>query len=278
MESVIQIHSFSHGEFRRLHIPNSFEFKPGLSLIECKKSSITNDLGILLKINFNPENVEKENRMRISMGIHEHNTANSNIEFSTQSKEYLLKRIFWKDQTSELSLTDLKTNEIVFDDEAGAILKNIKSPILLAPLGNYWGGASIIYFGNNQLSRNKMANMVTTWTKSLGYVIPKIEIDEYGNWYSNESWGSRRSYAGTKGWNNVVRLLKNLAQAVMRKDAKGSCPPLFIDFIHHLNYFELISVLDLVKGICRENQIQFIISMTEVPTTESNIHHISDYS
>ena len=63
MESVIQIHSFSHGEFRRVFVPNSFEFQPGLSLIECKKSIISNDLGILLKINFNPENVEMENRI-----------------------------------------------------------------------------------------------------------------------------------------------------------------------------------------------------------------------
>ena len=215
--------------------------------------------------------------MRISLGIDEHNATNCIIEFSTQSKEYLLKRIFWKDQTLELSLTDLKTNEIVFDDEAAAILKNIKSLILLASLGDYWGGASIIYFGNNQLSRNKMANIVTTWTKSLGYVIPKIEVDEYGNWYSNDCWESRRSNARIKGCNNVLHLLKNLAQAVMRKDAKGSCPPIFIDFNHRLNCFELISVLDLVKGICRENQIQFIISMIEVPTTESNIHHISEY-
>ena len=119
MEDITQIHSFSHGEFRRLYVPNSFEFEPGLSLIECKTQQGTVDFGVLLKICFNPENIENENREIISSRIEERNMNHCKIEFSTKSKDYLLKRIFWKDQTYELSITDQRTGSVVFDDEAG---------------------------------------------------------------------------------------------------------------------------------------------------------------
>ena len=109
MEDITQIHSFRHGEFRRLHVPNSFEFAPGLSLIECKNQVRSVDLGVLLKICFNPENIEKENRERFSMGLELQNANQSKIEFSTKSNDYLLNRIFWRYQTCELSLTDQRT-------------------------------------------------------------------------------------------------------------------------------------------------------------------------
>ena len=275
MESVIQIHSLSHGEFRRLTSPNSFEFPPGLSLIDCESTLVSGDLGVLLKICFNPTNVEKENRDRL-LGddeeiIHNH----CNIEFSTPTTDYLLKRIFWSDQTSELSLMDLKTNEVLFDDEAGAVLKNIISPILLASHGDYTTENSIVYNGNSPFSRARMGSMVTTWARTLGYTIPKIEVDEYGIWCTNDGWNTEAINYNLGGWTSAIHLLKNVSQAVVRKDIKGSCPPIYLGFDSYLGVFDQISLIDFVKGICKENQIQFIISMKGVPTTESNIQFIS---
>ena len=50
-----------------------------------------------------------------------------------------------------------------------------------------------------------------------------------------------------------LRILTNLAQAVMRKRTYGSCVPVFCTFnVESLNEFESIAMLDLIKNVSIE--------------------------
>ena len=136
----------------------------------------------------------------------------------------------------------------------------------------------MIYGGNSQFSKGRMGAMVTTWARTLGIATPAIEVDENGCWCTNDGYDTKPILPGRGGQSSAIHLLKNIAQAVVRKEVEGSCPPVYLDFYHHMSDFGLISLLDFIRGICKEKQIQFLISMKEVPSTEPNIQVISEHS
>ena len=72
-----------------------------------------------------------------------------------------------------------------------------------------------------------------------------------------------------------LKILTNLAQAVMRKRTYGTCVPVFCSFnVESLNEFEAIAMLDLIKNVSVEEGLQFIVGINSKPQINSMIDAI----
>ena len=93
----------------------------------------------------------------------------------------------------------------------------------------------------------------------------RIELDIGGRWSSSgdvDSFANRRLSSRAR-MPSPLRLLTNLAQAVMKKRTYGMSAPVFTPFnLETLNDFEAIAMMDLVRRVCKEESIQFILGIS----------------
>ena len=83
---------------------------------------------------------------------------------------------------------------------------------------------------------------------------------------------SQRIFASQESLSPHLRALSHLSQAVMRKRRYGKCQPVFTPFnVDRLNSFEAIAVLDLVKNVSIEENLQFIVGINSKPEIKSMI-------
>ena len=111
----------------------------------------------------------------------------------------------------------------------------------------------------------------------IGLGDARIELDIEGRWSSSgdvDSFASRRNAPRTM-MPSPLRLLTNLAQAVMKKRTYGMSAPIFTPFnVEALNEFEAIAMMDLVRNVCKEEGIQFIVGINSNSKTNSIINVI----
>ena len=75
--------------------------------------------------------------------------------------------------------------------------------------------------------------------------------------------------------NSFLLLISNLSQAVMKKRTYGRSSPYFFAFNSNLlTLDETLSVVDLVKKVCNEENIQVILAMNATPELASMINGI----
>ena len=121
-----------------------------------------------------------------------------------------------------------------------------------------------------------MASLANNWARMIGLVDSRIELDFEGRWSArgdSGSWG--RGMSARNRIPSPIRLLTNLAQAVMKKRTYGMSAPVFTPFnLETLNEFEGIAMMDLVKTVCKEENIQFIVGINSTSQTNSMIHAI----
>ena len=110
-----------------------------------------------------------------------------------------------------------------------------------------------------------MASLANNWARMIGLVETRIELDFEGRWSTSgdvDSFASRRHSSRTR-IPSPIRLLTNLAQAVMKKRTYGMSAPVFTPFnLETLNEFEGIAMMDLVRRVCKEESIQFIVGIS----------------
>ena len=122
-----------------------------------------------------------------------------------------------------------------------------------------------------------MASLANNWARMIGLVDSRIKLDFEGRWSSSsdvDSFANRRLSSRAR-MPSPLRLITNLAQAVMKKRTYGMSAPVFTPFnLETLNDFEAIAMMDLVRRVCKEESIQFIVGINSNSKTNSMINVI----
>ena len=197
------------------------------------------------------------------------------IRFKTDKHEYILQRCFIGQYSTEAKLQRIGSSITYQGQNVIQTLSKFNKPIVIAE-GDMFVNNSLIFKPLDSYSRTCMQSLSNNWARMVGFVDSRIELDFDGRWSTGEdcgSWGR-----GMNARNRIpspLRLLTNLAQAVMKKRTYGLTPPIFSPFnVATLGQFEAIAMMDLVQNVCKEEGIQFIVGINTTSETNSLINAI----
>ncbi|MCH2647999.1 MAG: hypothetical protein MKZ58_06565 [Candidatus Poseidoniaceae archaeon] len=284
METIREITSFSHDGLDYMWYPFSATLGPNNSVISAEHYY---EIGELLRFlnmifgtnNHHPEVVNRENignSVRFLIGDKPQRTLCS-ISFRTDKSEYKMQRYFIGEYSVEAKLQKIGTSIVYHGQDVIQVLCKLRKPFIV---GNdrLFINNSIIFKPIDNYSRSSMIALANNWARMIGFQDSRIGLDYAGKWSipsETESSSSSRRYVRSLVCSSPLRILTNLAQAVMRKRTYGTCVPIFCSFnLESLNEFESIAMLDLIKNVSIEEGLQFIVGINSKPQINSMIDTI----
>ncbi len=267
MESIREICSFSHNGIDYMWYPFSAELDPNNSIISAESYYEIGELLGLLKWmfatnNHHPELARRENigsTRRLLVGRNPRRTECS-VTFRTDRSEYRLRRCFVGQYSMEARLQKIGTSITYHGQDVIQVLSKFHKPFIVGDTPN---DKSLIFKPIDNYCRSAMIALANNWARMIGYQDSRIGLDYTGRWSTPDEFdllnSNRRS---TRASMSPLRILTNLAQAVMRKRTYGSCVPVFCSFnVESLNEFESIAMLDLIKNVSIEERLQFVVGI-----------------
>ena len=284
MESIREIVSFSHSGMSRMWYPFCATLSQNNSVISGENIYEISELLNMLRSmfatnNHSPDGVNKtdqriENRFS---SLRQKNRTTCSIVFRTEKNEYLLRRRFLGVFSVEATIQKLDSSVIYYGLDAIRTLGKFHKPFVVSG-DSIYAVNSLILKPDTEFSRTSMTAMANSWARMVGVNDPKIELDYNGKWSVPGDIDPLNPiiYPSKAELSPPLMVLTHLAQAVMRKRRFGNCPPVFTQFnINGLNPFEAIALLDLIKNVCIEENIQFIIGMNSNSEIDSVVEVIS---
>ena len=280
MESIREICSFSHDGIDHMWYPFSAELDPNNSIISTESYYEIGELLGLLKWmfttnNHHPELVRRENirsTRRLLIGRNPRRIECS-VTFRTDRSEYRLRRCFVGEYSVEARLQKIGTSITYHGDDVIQVLSKFHKPFIVGDRPN---DKSLIFKPIDNYCRSAMIALANNWARMIGYQDSRIGLDYAGRWSTPDQYdfsiSRRRSVRSSM---SPLKILTNLAQAVMRKRTYGTCVPVFCSFnVESLNEFEAIAMLDLIKNVSVEEGLQFIVGINSKPQINSMIDAI----
>ena len=280
MESIREICSFSHDGIDHMWYPFSAELDPNNSIISTESYYEIGELLGLLKWmfttnNHHPELVRRENirsTRRLLIGRNPRRIECS-VTFRTDRSEYRLRRCFVGEYSVEARLQKIGTSITYHGDDVIQVLSKFHKPFIVGDRPN---DKSLIFKPIDNYCRSAMIALANNWARMIGHQDSRIGLDYAGRWSTPDQYdfsiSRRRSVRSSM---SPLKILTNLAQAVMRKRTYGTCVPVFCSFnVESLNEFEAIAMLDLIKNVSVEEGLQFIVGINSKPQINSMIDAI----
>ena len=280
MESIREICSFSHDGIDYMWYPFSAELDPNNSIISTESYYEIGELLGLLKWmfttnNHHPELLRRENirsTRRLLIGRNPRRTECS-VTFRTDRSEYRLRRCFVGEYSVEARLQKIGTSITYHGHDVIQVLSKFHKPFIVGDRPN---DKSLIFKPIDNYCRSAMIALANNWARMIGYQDSRIGLDYAGRWSTPDQYdfsiSRRRSVRSSM---SPLKILTNLAQAVMRKRTYGTCVPVFCSFnVESLNEFEAIAMLDLIKNVSVEEGLQFIVGINSKPQINSMINAI----
>ena len=282
LETIREIIEFSHDGYGQMWYPFAASLEENNTTISAEYYFEINDMLTLIHSmfttnNHNPELVSKGNRkLSKEFLIGKTKKTVCAIRFKTDKSEYILQRCFIDQFSTEARLQKVGSTIIYHDENVIQMLSKFNKPIIIDDRGMFTN-SSLIFKPLDSYSRSCMTSLANNWARMIGLVDSRIELDIEGRWSTSgdvDSFASRRHSSRTR-IPSPLRLLTNLAQAVMKKRTYGMSAPVFTPFnVETLNEFEAIAMMDLVKTVCKEENIQFIVGINSTSQTNSMINAI----
>ena len=270
METIREIIEFSHDGYAQMWYPFSASLEENNTTISAEYYFEINDLLTLIRSmfttnNHNPELVSKGNiKLSKEFLIGKTKKTVCAIRFKTDKSEYILQRCFIDQFSTEARLQKVGSTIIYHGENVIQMLSKISKPIIIDDRGMHTN-SSLIFKPLDSFSRSCMASLANNWARMIGLVDSRIKLDFEGRWSSSsdvDSFANRRLSSRAR-MPSPLRLITNLAQAVMKKRTYGMSAPVFTPFnLETLNDFEAIAMMDLVRRVCKEESIQFIVGIS----------------
>ncbi len=282
METIREIIEFSHDGYGQMWYPFSALLEENNTTISAEYNFEISDLLTLIRAmfgtnNHEPEIMSKRNaKMSRKHLIRADKKTICTIRFRTDKNEYVLQKCFIGHYSTEARLQKIGSTITYHGQHVIQMLSKFNKPIIIDDRDMY-DNSSVIFKPINSYSRSCMVSLSNNWARMIGLVDSRIELDFEGRWSTSgdvDSFVSRRHSSRTRV-PSPLRLLTNLAQAVMKKRTYGMIAPIFTPFnVEQLNEFEAIAMMDLVRNICKEEGIQFIVGINSTAKTNSMIQAI----
>ena len=284
MESVTEIVSFSHDGIRRMWYPFSAKLDSNSTIISAENFYEIGELMMLIKSmfatnNHSPEMVSKPNIDGARKFIVGENTRRieCSVVFKTGKSQYFLQRCFFGNYSIEAKLQKVGSTVTYNDDEVIKMLSKFHKPFVIGD-ETLFGNGSMILKPDSDFTRSSLVALCNSWARMVGIHDSNLEVDHAGRWSATENQDgifSKRSRRRVKLTSPLPTLI-HLAQAVIRKRKFGICPPVFSPLnVERLNQFETIAFLDLIRNVCKEESLQFIVGVNSKPEVNSIIDVIS---
>lgn len=224
--------------------------------------------------NHSPEILSKQNvRLTKKHLIGNDRKTQCSIRFVTDDSEFLLQRCFIGPYSTEARLQKIGNSIVYRNHDVIQMLSKFGKPIVIDD-GGLFNNNSLIFKPIDNHTRKSLVALSNNWARMVGFVDSRLDIDYDGRWSTRgdvDAFGNRR-YSARNGAPSPLRLLANLAQAVMKKRVFGMCTPIFSPFnVDSLNDFEAITIIDLIRNICKEESLQFIVAINTNSNTNSMI-------
>ena len=281
METIREIIEFSHDGYGQMWYPFAASLEENNTTISAEYYFEISDLLTLMLAMFGTNNHQPEimsNRNAKMSRKHLVGLAKKTIctiRFRTEKSEYILHKCFIGHYSTEARLQKVGSTITYHGQNAIQTLGKFNKPIIIDDGGLYLNG-SLIFKPLDSYSRSCMVSLSNNWARMIGLGDARIELDFEGRWSTigeSGSWG--RGMSARNRIPSPLRLLTNLAQAVMKKRTYGMCAPVFTPFnVETLNEFEAIAMMDLVRNVCKEENIQFIVGINSTSQTNTMINAI----
>ncbi len=253
LESITELISFSFSHLDATFSPCSAELSPHSSFMMFNNCLAAEEASLRMLNLFNTKNhfeivsfPKRKPRYTVEM------------RFKTDRHEYLLTRYFVGVTSTESKLQRLGTGIFFSGKDAITKLKSMVKPITINN-GDFYSNRCVIFKPTSESQRKEIVRIVNSWLKTIN-ADGSVELDFDCIWRFN-----RDNFDIKHAWNAsripaYVRLLYNIAQALMRKRIYGYCPPSisYID-LHTLSVFESVSVLRLAREICSTHGLNFVM-------------------
>lgn len=282
IESIREIVSVSHDGFGHMWYPFSASFEESFTIISAEYYFEIGDLLTLISSmfatnNHSPEIFSKQNaRMTKKHLTGNEKKTQCSIRFITDKNEYLLQRCFIGPYSTEARLQKIGSNVVYRNNDVIDLLSKFSKPVIIEE-GSLFNNNSLIFKPLDNHTRKSLVALSNKWARMIGFVDSRLEIDYEGRWSTRgevNAFGNRM-YSARNNTPSPLRLLTNLAQTVMKKRMFGLCTPIFSPFnADYLNDFETITIMQLVKDVCQEESLQFIIGSNTSSNTNSMINAI----
>ena len=278
LETIREIISFSHDGYGHMWYPFAVELEDNNTTISAEYFFEVGDLISLIRYMFSTNNHtpdimskrnSKQSRKRL---IGTDKKTQCSIQFRTDNNEYILRRCFMEQYSTESRLQKIGSTVIYKGHDVIQMLSKFKKPIIIDDRGLFSNG-SVIFKPLDNYSRSCMIALSNNWAKMIGLKNSRIGLDYEGRWSVKGDYNLfSRGHSKRERVPSTLRLLANLAQTVMKKRTYGLCPPIFSPFdMDSLSEFESIALIDLIKNVCREEGLQFILVINTTLITNSMI-------
>ena len=285
METVTEIIAFSHGGSRRLWHPFSAKFGPCCNVICSESMHQSVDLVDTFQMmfttnNHNPELLEQRNSRMVRRLLFGNNPmkVECSVSFKTEGNEYVLRKCLIESHSVEIKISKVGTNIVYSENDAISVLEKLHKP-RSCNTGPLMKREGTLFKPFNDHSRKTLSILANNWVKQIGFGGSRFDIDYDGRWSvitKQDNSKPRRQFLATKiQMNSFLLLISNLAQAVMKKRTYGRSSPYFFAFNSNLlTLDETLAVVDLVKKVSNEENIQVILAMNAAPELASMINGI----
>jgi hypothetical protein len=282
LETIREIISFSHDGFGHMWYPFAATLENNNTTISaeyyCEVQDMLNLISSMFATNnHNPELVSKRNaKMSRRHLLGEDKKTQCSVRFRTDVHEYILQRCFIGEYSIESKLQIIGSSIVYYGHNVIQMLSKFNKPIIIDE-GEMYTNKSLIFKPLDDYSRSCLVALSNNWARMIGIMDSGIGVDYDGRWSTNgksDAFGEFRSSRRAR-FPSPLRLLTNLAQAVVKKRTFGICVPIFSPFdVGMLGEFETITIMDLMKNICREEGLQFIVGVNTSSSTNSMINAI----
>ena len=283
METIREIVSFSHDGIGHMWYPFSAKLEPSNSVISAEYYFEIGELMSLLQSmfatnNHSPEIVKKGNiRQARRLLVGEKVRRNEcSITFKTDKNEYQLRRCFFGQYSIEARLHKIGSSIVYHGHDVIQVLSKFHKPIIVDE-GSLYNNNSIIFKPVDNFCRSSMVALANNWARMIGLHDSRIGLDFTGRWSSRGEFDSfnSRKHSHRSRVPSPLRILSHLAQAVMKKRTFGACVPILTPFnVESLNEFEAITMLDLIRNVCKEEGLQFIVGINTKSEINSMVNAI----
>jgi len=279
LETIREIISFSHDGFGHMWYPFAATLENNNTTISAEYYCEVHDMLNLISSmfatnNHHPELVSKRNeKMSRRLLLGEDKKTQCSIRFRTDVHEYILQRCFIGQYSTESKLQTIGSSIVYYGHNVIQMLSKFNKPIVIDEGGMYTN-KSLIFKPLDDYSRGRLVALSNNWAKMIGIMDSGIGLDYDGRWSTKgkfDAFGEFKKRHRSR-FPSPLRLLTNLAQAVVKKRTFGICVPIFSPFdVGMLSEFEAITIVDLMKNICREEGLQFIVGINTSSSTNSMI-------
>jgi len=272
METVGEIISISHDGYGHMWFPFSIRQDERCTIINSEDYRENIDLTKLIQAMFATNNHSSEigtYHITNQLKNHEGNKETQcSIEFKTNRYEYKITRIFYQNYSFEAKLERTCSTVIYHGKDAIRVLQKMTLPVILSPERSI--SRSVIMKPYDEYTRKQMLNLVNIWSKMIGLESFRYTLNSSGEWLFYDD--SRKRYHTCDSTTpSLVHLLANISQAALRKRKFGYCPQIICTInIEDLNEFEIITILDLIISICKEERLQFLVVTNSIAEIKSD--------